>query len=224
MRQLIKRVLDIVAAFLLLVLLSPVLLLTAIAVLFSSAGPLLYRADRIGLAGEAFTMHKFRTMRVDDGAGSAITSGNDPRVHAVGRIIRKIKLDELPQLWDILRGKMSFVGPRPEDPVIVAQHYTPVYRRTLAVRPGLTSPGSLYYYSHLEQGLQHGSAESQYVESILPRKIAIDLVYVDHWTIAYDLRIIARTVYVIIAAMCGRKNFRLPPEHAIAESKGYFNA
>ena len=223
-RQLIKRLIDIVVSLALLCLLSPILLVTAIAVAVTSSGPVLYSAARVGLSGEPFVMHKFRTMRTTSTAGSAITSGNDPRVHPVGRIMRKIKLDELPQLWDILRGKMTLVGPRPEDPAIVAAHYTEQYRRTLDVKPGLTSPGSLYYYSHLEELLQHGSAESEYIKTILPLKIAIDLVYVDNQSIGYDMRIIARTLTAIVARVLGQRTLRMPPEYAIAKSKGYIDA
>lgn len=219
-----KRLIDIIVSFGLLLVLLPVLLITAVAVVLSDPGPVFYRARRVGLSGQDFVMHKFRTMRKSRETGSAITSGDDPRVFAAGRIIRRTKLDELPQLWDVLRGKMSLVGPRPEDPAIVARHYTAAYRRTLELRPGLTSPGSIYYYSHLERQLRHADAESEYINAVLPLKMAIDLVYVDNQSVRYDLRIIGRTIFVIAATVCGRREFPLPPEYALAESKGYFNA
>src|SRR5437870_10188405 len=140
-----KRLFDIVFSLLGLGILWPVLLISAAGMGLTSRGPILYRARRVGRNGEEFTMHKFRTMHHGDGGRSrAVTAARDPRVFAFGSVLRRLKLDELPQLFDVLRGKMSFVGPRPEDPRIVREHYTTWHLETLRVRPGLASPGSIY--------------------------------------------------------------------------------
>ncbi len=112
---------------------GPILVISALAIRVSSPGPIFYRAQRIGRNGRPFTMYKLRTMHCRSVAGSSITSSNDPRVFAVGRILRALKIDELPQLINILRGEMAVVGPRPEAPDIVERHYTDEYRRSLAV-------------------------------------------------------------------------------------------
>src|SRR5438445_2766534 len=115
----VKRLFDIMLSAAALVLLSPILLIVATGIRLSSRGPIFYRARRVGLNGEEFTMHKFRTMETNQWpAGSAITAPNDSRVFLFGSVLRRLKIDELPQLYDVLRGKMSFVGPRPEDPRI----------------------------------------------------------------------------------------------------------
>ena len=219
-----KRLFDIVVAALLLLVLLPVFVLTSLAILVSDPGPILYRAQRIGKHGVPFVMHKFRSMYKDASRGSAITGGNDPRVFPFGRVMRKLKLDELPQFWDVLRGKMSIVGPRPEDPGVVERVYTDAYRKTFAVRPGLTSPGSIYYYAHAEDTIEHDDAEQDYARNVLPTKIALDLLYVENVSLGYDLRIIGRTMLIVVAMLFGRRHFPLPPEYEIAEQKGYLDA
>ena len=147
-----KRILDIVLSATALALLAPVLVAAAVAVRISSPGPILFRAKRVGQNGRTFTMLKFRTMheRREDQPWTAITANGDQRVFVAGSMLRKFKIDELPQLLNILRGDMSIIGPRPEDPGIVERFYGDVELRTLKVRPGLGSRGSLYYYTHLE--------------------------------------------------------------------------
>ena len=208
-----KRIFDVVMSVLALVLLSPLLLVAAIGVRLSSPGPVLYRARRVGRGGELFTMHKFRTMHVDQGPrASAITGPEDTRVFFFGSLLRRLKIDELPQLYDVLRGKMSVVGPRPEDPRIVREHYRPEDMETLNVLPGLASPGSIYNYTHGDDILAQGDAEEMYAHKLLPIKLALEIVYVREGSFLYDLAIILRTIVVILLVACGKRRFANPPE------------
>lgn len=206
-----RHLLDRVIAALALVALSPVLLAAAAGVALSSPGPVLYRARRAGRCGRPFTMFKFRTMHEGVG-GAAITASDDPRVFGFGSLLRKLKVDELPQLWNIVRGEMAIVGPRPEDPRIVAEHYTAEQWRTLEVLPGLTSPGSLYYYTHGEALLHGNDPEAAYVEMLLPVKLDLDLVYVRRASLAYDIALVFRTAAVILQIAFGRHRFPEPAE------------
>lgn len=210
-----KRSLDIVLSAAALIVLLPVLLAAAVAVRLSSEGPVFYRANRVGVGGRPFTMLKFRTMHVNHG-GHVITAQNDPRVFPVGAVLRKTKIDELPQLLNVLVGQMSIVGPRPEDPKIVDEHYTELQRETLNVRPGLSSPGSLYYYAYGEQLLDTDDPERAYVERLLSVKLALDLVYVREASLAYDVNVILRTIVVLVQIVFGKDDFPEPPELARA--------
>jgi lipopolysaccharide/colanic/teichoic acid biosynthesis glycosyltransferase len=147
-----------------------------------------------------------------DSNGSAITSFNDQRVFPFGGLLRKYKIDELPQLINVLKGDMAVVGPRPEDVGIVEAHYTPRDLETLNVRPGLTSPGTIYYYTDLERSLADDGSETAYVERVLPRKLAIDHVYLERQSLWYDIRIIFRTAIAIITITLGRSVSLRPPE------------
>ncbi|MCC6126041.1 MAG: sugar transferase [Pirellulales bacterium] len=208
-----KRPFDIVAAAAALIVLSPIFLIAALGIRLSSRGPVLYRATRAGKNGRPFVMHKFRTMRIEQGnRASAITAAGDDRVFAVGRLLRALKIDELPQLYDILRGEMSLVGPRPEALEIVRDHYAPEHWETLAVRPGLASPGSIYNYTHGEKLIGKENPERDYLEKLLPLKLALDEVYVRQAGFVYDLRIIVRTAMVIVQIALGKRRFADPPE------------
>ena len=178
-----------------LILLSPVLAGAALAVKLSSPGPVLHRAVRVGRAGNPFAMLKFRTMVLGAVAGPGITSAEDPRVTPVGHVLRRWKLDELPQLVNVLRGEMSLVGPRPEDPRYVAR-YTPEQRRVLRVRPGLTSPASLRF-SREESMLTGEDWETAYLQRILPAKLSEDLEYLEHRSARSDLTILVRSVWKV---------------------------
>ena len=209
-----KRFLDLVLGGLLGLLTLPITAIAALAIRISDGKPVLYRPKRAGRNGELFTLHKFRTMRVRPGKGSAITGVDDDRVFQVGRILRSFKIDELPQLFDIVRGEMSIVGPRPEDPGIVERYYTAEDRKTLSVRPGLLGPGSIWNYTHGEALLadDDDDPERAYVESLLPVKLALDQVYLRRSSIPYDLSLMARTARVIILMALGRRDFPPPPE------------
>ncbi len=192
-----KRGLDVVASALGLIALAPVGLCAAVAIGLADGRPVIYRATRAGRHGRPFTMYKFRTMWRDAAArGPAITTAADPRVTRVGRVLRRAKIDELPQLWNVLRGDMSLVGPRPEDPVYVAL-YTPAQRAVLAARPGITGPAQLAFADETRL-LRPGHAHEDYVDVVLPAKLAVDLEYVATFSPWRDLRILARTARALL--------------------------
>jgi lipopolysaccharide/colanic/teichoic acid biosynthesis glycosyltransferase len=157
-------------------------------------------------------MYKLRTMRAGQAYPSAITAKNDPRVFPFGALLRRTKVDELPQLYNVLRGDMAIVGPRPEDPRMVDRFYQPLHHETLRVLPGLTSPGSIYAYTHGEAELDAHDSEGCYGERLLPLKLAMDIVYVRRPSLAYDLALIVRTAWMLGTALLGRREFPLPPE------------
>lgn len=191
-RALSKRLFDIVCAAGGLVLLSPLLLLAAVWIKLDSPGPALFRQTRVGRFGAPFTIHKFRTMRVEPGA--AITVGADPRITRSGQLLRQTKLDELPQLWDVLRGAMSLVGPRPELPHYVALYPADLRERVLAVRPGITDPASLAFSHEAELLAAAADPEREYREVILPAKLKLSADYAATASLATDLRLIFATL------------------------------
>lgn len=192
-----KRSLDLVVGAALTLLTAPLWIGIALAIRFTSPGPILYAGRRIGRDGKPFSIYKFRTMRADaDRVGPGITAADDPRITRVGRLLRTSKLDELPQLINVLRGEMSLVGPRPEAPEYV-QLYDDRQRAVLSMRPGITGPTQLAY-RHEERMLlqlaQGGDVERQYREVLMPRKLESDLEYVRSSSILADVRYIAATV------------------------------
>jgi len=193
------RLLDRSVSLIALALASPLLLFAALGIRRASPGPVLYRAERAGVGGVPFTMYKLRTMHVDAAASGRITSADDTRVFRWGATLRRFKLDELPQLVNVLRGEMALVGPRPEDTSIVREHYDALMWETLSVPPGITSPGSLHYFADeasLPTGLE--DAEAVYLERLLPAKIALDLVFVRNRSHRYEVEILTRTLLGII--------------------------
>ncbi len=191
-----KRVFDILVATCGLVVLAPLLLIIALVIRTYSPGPVLYRAVRVGRHGRLFKLYKFRTMVADaDRVGPAITIAQDPRITPIGRLLRKTKFDELPQLLNVLRGEMSLVGPRPESPYYVAK-YDGEQRAVLAVRPGITSPASINFRE--EESLLTGDDwETYYVNTVIPAKIALDMTYVRSAGLAADIRVILHTLRVL---------------------------
>lgn len=188
-----QRVFDFSCATIGLFILSPVFLILAAAVKLNDSGPVLYRSQRIGRTGKFFTIYKFRTMIQDaDRIGGGLTTRHDSRVTPLGRVLRRYKLDELPQLLNVLKGDMSFVGARPEDPCYV-DRYTPEQRRILEFRPGITSPASLRF-SNEEQLLTGENPEQFYVTTLLPQKLSMDLEYLSRRTLVSDLGVIIRTI------------------------------
>ncbi len=206
-----KRTIDVVLAAIALIASAPVQLAIAAAVRLDSPGPVLYRTVRVGRHETLFTLYKFRTMR-HRAEGLAVTAAGDARVTRVGRMLRRYKLDELPQLFNVLRGDMALVGPRPEDPRYVAL-YTPEQKRVFDVRPGLTGPTALAYRD--EETLLAGRADVEfaYVREVLPAKLRLDLDYLERATLAGDLRILAATVGAIVRRGRGANADR--PEAAI---------
>lgn len=187
-----KRLFDLVFAVLGVVALSPLFVLIALAVRVSSRGPVIYAARRTGRHGQPFRLFKFRSMYVASAPGAAITRAGDPRVTPIGRFLRAYKLDELPQLFNVIRGDMSLVGPRPEDPHYTAM-YSPAQRTILDVRPGITSAASLLYRDE-ESVLIGDDWERTYIERIMPDKLRIDLEYQARRTMLSDVRLIFATV------------------------------
>ena len=159
----------------------------------TSPGPAFFRQTRIGRHGRPFELVKLRTMRADaPSIGPAITAGADPRITRFGARLRRAKLDELPQLWNVVRGDMSLVGPRPEVPRYVAR-YCPAARAALRVRPGLTDPASLAFADEAAVLARCDDPERVYAEEILPWKLALSLAYLERRTVWTDLGIVART-------------------------------
>jgi len=200
----LKRVFDLLAASFALAVLSPLLVMIALLVTLDSSGPVLHKGERVGQHGRRFRILKFRSMvQAADQVGPGITSGLDPRVTCVGRILRKTKLDELPQLFNVLRGEMSIVGPRPEDPRYVSL-YSAAQRRVLSVRPGITSIASLAFIDE-EALLTQVEQDEAYTRVIMPRKLELDLEYIDRMSWYLDFKLIVMTVFSLISGLCGRK-------------------
>lgn len=191
-----KRLFDMVCAALGLLVLSPVLLVCALLVGLTSPGGVLFRQERVGKDGVPFTIYKFRSMRKDN-AGLKISTSGDSRITPVGRVLRKAKLDELPQLWNVLKGDMSFVGPRPEVQEYV-DLYTPEQRQVLLVRPGITGLASIRYRN--ENDLLSASADPNrtYIEEVMPAKLALDLEYIPRACVSYDVRLILETLVTVV--------------------------
>jgi lipopolysaccharide/colanic/teichoic acid biosynthesis glycosyltransferase len=190
----LKRTLDLTIALFGLVLLSPFLIAIAIWVKLTSHGPILYKGPRIGKDGVPFRMLKFRTMVIDaDKIGGSSTSADDARLTSAGRFLRRFKLDELPQLINVLRGDMSFVGPRPQVEWAV-KLYSPEERRLLSVRPGITDFASIEFRNEGE--ILRGSADPDrdYLEKIAPHKIRLGLYYVGHYSFLVDAKILVATL------------------------------
>lgn len=190
------RMLDFVVSLIGLILLGPLFLLLGVLIKADSAGPVFFQAERIGQGGKPFHLVKFRSM-VSHAAlrGPGITTAGDERITRMGRLLRRSKLDELPQLYNVLKGEMSLVGPRPEDPRYVAL-FTPEQRRLLEVRPGITSPASLRY-RHEERLLDGPDWERVYVEQVMPHKLQIELAYMERRTWLTDLNLIFQTVLAL---------------------------
>ena len=193
----LKRCIDLVVAIVLLLVLSPVLAVAAIAVKCSGPGPIFFRQTRVGRGGKPFDILKLRTMRPTRSPGPLITGAGDPRVTRVGRVLRRWKVDELPQLVNVLRGEMSFVGPRPEVPRYVDM-FAEQYRELLAVRPGITDIASMAFRDEETLLGRSSNPEDLYVREILPRKLALSHAYVRRRSFGLDLRLIARTVAAIL--------------------------
>ncbi len=199
-RRIGKRLTDILFSGVGLVLLSPIFLLVALLQKLTSRGPVFYTQERLGQGGKVFRIVKFRSMRVGgDGMGPPITWSGDPRVTPLGLFLRRYKIDELPQLWNVLKGEMSLVGPRPELPMYLAG-YSPQQRRVLAVRPGITDLASLRYRNE-EVLLQESSTPEQYYRTVLlPQKLALNLAYLETVSFAQDVSLILQTVRALFVS------------------------
>ena len=192
-----KRLFDILVSLAALLLLALPMLAVAAWIKFDSAGPVFFRQQRVGRHGVLFAIHKFRTMRHGAG-GLALTVGDDARITRAGRWLRRTRLDELPQLLDVLAGDMSLVGPRPEVPRYVALYPPGLRERALSVRPGLTDPASLAYIDEAALLAAAADPEREYVERILPAKLEAAAAYAERATLASDVAVLARTARALL--------------------------
>lgn len=204
-----KRAFDVSVAVTLFIVLLPFQALVAVAVRVDGPGPILYRGIRVGRQGAPFQILKFRTMVPATTTNREITVRGDPRITRIGRVLRAIKLDELPQLINVLRGEMSLVGPRPESPRYVA-HYTDEQRAVLMVRPGITGPSQILF-RHEEDLLRVPDPELYYLTAVMPAKLAIDLDYVHTHSLWGDIKIMALTVRTIVWPLVP-PNLRVPAD------------
>jgi lipopolysaccharide/colanic/teichoic acid biosynthesis glycosyltransferase len=202
-----QRVVDILVATILLVWLSPFFLVLSLLVIVDSPGNPFYGGWRAGQDGRRFRMWKFRTMvKNADRIGSAITTRRDPRITRVGAFMRKSKLDELPQFFNLLLGDLTLVGPRPEDPRIT-ERYTPEQREIFRVKPGITGPTQLHYTELEAETIPDGAeAERYYVDHLLDHKLRMDLDYLKRRTLNSDLRVVSQTVLLMARAVSQTRN------------------
>lgn len=208
MYNFIKRCFDLLFAVLFLIVFSPIYLLTIIIIKIVSPGPAIYKAARVGKDGRLFTCYKFRSMRVDSGKVRLTTLENDDRIFPFGKFIRKTKIDEMPQVVNILKGEMSVVGPRPEDQENAEKVYVGEFKHILDVKPGLTSTASLYDYTHGELF----EDEESYEKIFMPKKLKLELYYVNHRSVWYDFVLVVKTAWLIILKTCGKEKFDEPRE------------
>ena len=192
-----KRSFDIIMSALGMFCLSPLLLLLSLAIILNSGFPVFYFQERIGKGGHAFKLIKFRTMRTNS-KGLQITLDKDPRITGIGSVLRKYKLDELPQLLNIFFGQMSFVGPRPEVRKYV-ELYTAEEKKIISIKPGLTGLDSLNYSQESELLKNKIEPEHTYITEILPEKIKLNLVYLEKRSFGYDISIILATIKKIFS-------------------------
>jgi lipopolysaccharide/colanic/teichoic acid biosynthesis glycosyltransferase len=194
----VKRFLDFFCSLLALIVLAPLWLLIALAIVLESRGGVLYRQSRVGRDDRDFTLYKFRTMRTGSDKNGLLTVGDrDSRVTKVGYFLRKYKLDEFPQLINIIKGDMSIVGPRPEVRKYV-DFYTPEQRQVLSVRPGLTDYASIRYVHESEILARSDNPEQTYIDEVMPAKLALNLEYIQHQSLKEDLKLIFQTFAAIM--------------------------
>ena len=203
-----KRAFDLLFAVCFLFIFSPVYIISWIIIKIVSPGPAIYRAKRVGKNGVLFECYKFRSMRVDSGKVKLTTLQNDDRIFPFGKFIRKTKIDEMPQVVNILKGEMSVVGPRPEDKENADKVYVGEFKHILDVKPGLTSTASLYDYTYGELY----EDEDSYEKEFMPKKLKLELYYVNHRSFWYDIVLILRTARLIIQKTCGKVVFDEPKE------------
>lgn len=205
--NIIKRFLDVILCSFALVILSPVFLITAIAIKLSSPGPVFYYSVRTGKKHKNFHFYKFRSMHVTN-ADKGLFIADEDRLFTVGKVIRRLKIDELPQLINVIQGKMSIVGPRPMPCATVDKIYYGDYKKILDVRPGLTSAASLFDYT---VGDLYTDNE-KYMKEVLPIKLDMELLYVEKQSFLYDISLVRRTIITIIQVTFGKRIFKDQPE------------
>lgn len=193
-----KRLSDIILSLIALILFIPLFILISLLIKFDSKGSVFYGQERVGKKRQNFRLWKFRSMRKSNSNNSLITISNDDRITKIGAFLRKFKLDELPQLFNILKGEMAIVGPRPEVPKYIAM-YKQEQLRVLTVKPGLTDYASLEYFNESEILEKYENPEKAYIEIIMPAKLDLNLKYIDNKMVGKDLMIILKTIRRIIS-------------------------
>ena len=211
----IKRILDIGLCTFALVVLSPIFLITAIAIKLSSPGPVFYYSDRTAKDHRRFHFYKFRSMHVTN-ADKGLFVADADRLFTIGKIIRRLKIDELPQLFNVIKGDMSIVGPRPMPWDSVDTTYYGKYQKILSVRPGLTSAASLYDYTVGDTY----SDNDAYMKEVLPIKLDMEMLYVERQSFGYDCQLVWRTIVTILQVLFGKKEFKEQPELAEVRRAG----
>ena len=197
-RAWVKRTFDLVFAIIAFLLLSPLFLLGSLLAKLQSNGPVFYKAKRVGKHETLFEMYKFRTMVVNaDTLGGSLTTYRDTRITPIGRFLRWTKLDELPNLINVIKGEMSLIGPRPEAPDYV-KYYTEIQKQVLQVKPGMTGPSQLANRDEEEKLKGQQDVEYYYITELMPKKLALDLHYVATQSIASDIRWLLKTFWVVI--------------------------
>lgn len=190
----IKRIFDLLVAAVGLIILSPIFVIIALLIKFTSNGPVFFRQERVGLTGIVFRIHKFRTMIEDaESLGPKITIGKDNRITKIGHVLRKTKLDELPQLMDVLIGNMSLVGPRPEVPEYVAMYPQEIRQKILSVRPGITDFASIAMIDENQLLAKSNNPQDAYINDVMPKKLELAVKYVDTQSFKQDVIIIFLT-------------------------------
>jgi lipopolysaccharide/colanic/teichoic acid biosynthesis glycosyltransferase len=197
MKLLVKRIFDIFVSLLGLIILSPLFLIIAILIVIDSKGGVFYRQLRAGLNNKGFYVMKFRTMKTGSDSKLNITIGNnDARITRIGKFIRRLKIDELPQLLNVLKGEMSLVGPRPEVPKYVAM-YNEKQMKVLTVKPGITDYASIKFRNENELLARAENPEQYYIDEVMPHKLGLNLFYVKNQSLILDLKLIFKTVIFI---------------------------
>ncbi len=177
--------------------LSPLFVISSLLIRLNSPGPILFTQDRVGQNNSIFRLYKFRSMVTNaDRMGTSVTTGSDSRITKIGRVLRKTKLDELPQLWNVLKGDMSFVGPRPDVPEIV-NNYTSEMKRILAIRPGITSNATLHLRNEEDLLSLAKDHDKAYEEIFVPAKVKLAMEHVDRKSFLFDFSILLKTVWAL---------------------------
>ncbi len=204
-----KHVFDLTVVLLTLPLFLPVMVLAALWILLDGAGPVIHRQLRVGRGGKEFLIYKFRTLSADADVGPTVAASGDPRVTRPGRFLRKWRLDELPQLLNVLRGEMSLVGPRPERAEHLIAIPGSIRKKVCSVRPGISGPAALAFIAEDEYLATVSDPVKVYREILLPEKLRLELRYVEQWTFSTDLVLIARTALRVFSGEARRRSLHM---------------
>ena len=193
----LKRIIDLSLSAISLLITLPFYPLIALAIKIDSKGPIFYVQSRVGLKGKKFNVIKFRTMSTTPSFASAITVKNDPRITKSGKLLRRYIIDEWPTILNVIKSEMSFVGPRPESPKYV-ELYSEQQKKVLEVKPGITDPATISFNNESELMIDTNGSEGIYIKEIMPRKLAINLKYIENQNLTADVKIIFQTILLIL--------------------------